>query len=192
MTLPQGTTGPDVLTTIAAYVALGISLFNLLLNYRRDRDERRVAVALSISGSPEEVILRLANAGRRPATIERAGFAIERRTPAEFAGFDRINARRHPTLPMMVSDPPLPVRLDPGDPAYTVRAPLHKVKRDYLREPPAWAWAEDTNGRRLWVAMPSDVRSRIRATKRRMSVRTDSGDVEEVEIDDSQSLEDQI
>jgi hypothetical protein len=93
------------------------------------------------------------------------------------------------SVAQIATDPPLPKMLEPGAPAYVVRAELATVKRYFLEAPPSWAWVEDTAGHITWAQVPAPILVAIRNTKRLRAVPSPYGGFEEVPIEDDEPLE---
>jgi hypothetical protein len=159
-------------------LGLGIALGDLILTARRDREAGKVEASVVVeTAPPDDIVLRVANVGRRPFTVERAVYSRDLFGGAEF----EPDTRRG----LFARDPLLPRRLEPDDPALELIVPAHVLRLHFGTEPPAWAWTEDTYGRVARHEISEDVRRAIRQTKRRRRVRTPSGDLTEVEIGDS-------
>lgn len=186
--LPEGTTWFDIVT-------LAIAVLALYLTVRRDRriEQVKVRVTTFLNPSPlrygsggRDLGIRLSNQARRTVTVERAGLSVNERVEAAFEGFRQVNHRMSAGGSMSLSDPPLPKTLEPGDPAYIVNAPMHVVRRAFFREPPKWAWAEDTYGTVYWGRISRDLRGEVASTKRRKQVEDAMGGYSEVEIEDDE------
>jgi hypothetical protein len=189
MTLPEGTTWLDLVTLFIAVLAV-------YLTVRRDRALAAVRVEieafvndhpLRYSSGDRDLGLRIKNVARRTVTIERAGLSRGKHRDS-FPHFRDINFRRSSGGGIAISDPPLPKTLEPGDPAYVVNAPLHKVKEVFLAEPPKWAWCEDTYGTAYWARIPADVRQAVARAKRRRPIQDGAGGFTEEEIEDDAEL----
>lgn len=189
---PPGTTWLDVLTFLIALAGLGIALLNARLTMQRDREARTVRIALSVVMDKDFVSLRVLNIGRRPVTIEAAGFTTRKgRAREPFAAFKRVNFRRAgSTITFLTSDPPVPATLEPDAPPYFLDAPKHKVKAEFVRQPPAWAWVETSLGSVEWAEVPGLVAAEILATKVRKKVEGPYGDDTEVEVEASGESDD--
>lgn len=120
-------------------------------------------------GYGADLRLTLSNPERRTVTVMSAGFNTK-----------RWRARRTPFTAWEVVDIPgssvkgSPFaggrQFEPGDPAYTVRAKIHRVRSALFPDVARWVWCEDSIGGVHWAPIPASVQKTIKATKRRKFV----------------------
>jgi hypothetical protein len=118
-------------------------MISLFLTIRRDRKLTKVGLRLETTIEDQKLILRITNSELRAVTVEKAGLAVERSKTSPFERWEGINPRLSTTGMMRLTDPPLPMRLDPGDGAYPVKAQLYLVKNWAHPRNPQWAWVQD-------------------------------------------------
>jgi hypothetical protein len=187
--VPSGTTWLDLVTFAIAVVGLVIGCVGVTLAVRRDRRESKAQVAIEAHPENDDLVVTFTNTSHRPLSITRAGFnARGDRSREPFTGWRSINLRT--AGGRVVGDPSLPSpALQPGDPPYPVRSPLHRLKWRFLDAPPERAWCEDERGNVYEARLSEAVRQTIRETKRRVSRRDGGGGFSEVEIEDTDPAE---
>lgn len=183
--MPEGTTWLDLVTLAIAAGGLLTACIGLALTVKRDQALGRVGVEMALELDDSDAVqlfaLAIVNTERRTVTIERAGLAIRKRGERSPMGWIQRS--------FATGDAALPETLEPGAPAYRVRAPLYRARNHFFPEPPKWAWCEDTYGSVYWVRIPPAVISAIAETKRRKRGPTSgSGHPTTVDADDSETL----
>lgn len=185
MILPQGTTWLDLVTLAIAFAGFVVAVVSLVLGIRTDRRESRTAVRIQVMVSAGVLLLRVTNVAQRRVTAERTGFAGSKRDDrsVSFIGWDEVRSRV--SAGRIVGDAAFPVTLEPGEPTYEARAPLHVVKTALFPNVPTLAWCEDERGNAYWTRVPDVVQAAVRSAKRRVPGPDDDyGHATYIEIDD--------
>jgi hypothetical protein len=178
--LPTGTTWLDLVT-------LGIAFAALVLTVRRDRALGRVDVGMRVLVEGDDLIVALTNTERRPVSIQAVGVSTDR-TPTGYVTWNQINHRLSSGGGIVLADPPLPAMLEVGALAYTVKAPMSRVKGTLHPRRSGWVWSIDSYGKTRWLPLPRDVADTINAVKRRVQAQDGAGQLIPVEIDDEEGL----
>ncbi len=144
-----------------------------------------VAVAAAVNGP--ELIVGVTNTGIRPVSVKAVGVTADK-VPPGFTDWRQINHRRSSGGGIMLADPPLPVMLDVGAPAYEVKAPLSRVKGTLFPRRAEWIWSTDSYGTTRWSPLPDAVADAIAVVSRRVLEPDSSGSSREVVIGDDEDL----
>lgn len=185
MTVPPGTTWLDLVTFAIAGLGFSVALVSLLLGIRTDRRESRTALRVEVLIGAGVLLLQVTNVAQRRVTAQRTGFAQSKGDDRSlaFIGWDYINTVV--SGGRIIGQPAFPKTLEPGEPTYEAKAPLHVVKGALGHEVPLWAWCVDERGNAYWAPVREIVRDAIRSTKRRVPGPEDGyGQPTEIEIDD--------
>ena len=175
------------MTLVIAAGGLVIGTVGLGLTVRRDRQAGRVNLRLAPTSEGTNFVLRITNTERRTISAERAGLTMTKHR-SSLEPFDWPEVRARSSAGIWRGEPPLPHTLEPGDPAYPVKAPLYAVRNAFFPDAPKWAWCEDAYGTVYWEELPASVQASIRATKRRRPVEDGGGGLYFEEIGDDEPM----
>lgn len=177
----------QIVTLAIAVAGLLVALLSLGLGIRRDRREVRGDVAINADTEGSDLVVSFTNVSHRPLSIARAGFnSIRDGRHDVFKLWSGHNGRV--VGGRVVTDAALPSpALQPGDPAYVARTPMHLVKSATYPASPISVWCEDERGNFYMQYMSVAVKQALWATKRRAPGPEDEyGHPTEIEIADDE------